>query len=124
IIAMYLNKADFVNTAVGIRSAAKVYFGKEPRDLTIDESAMLVGMLNNPSLFNPVRRPERTLQRRNIVLKQMERNGYLTREQKEEYQKKPLVLNFQPESHHEGIATYFREYLRDYMKKWVEENEK
>ena len=124
IIAMYLNKADFVNTAVGIRSAAKVYFGKEPRELSIDESALLVGMLNNPSLFNPVRRPERTLQRRNIVLKQMERNGFLTEAQKEFYQKKPLVLNFQPESHYEGTATYFREYLRDYMKKWVQENKK
>lgn len=124
IIAMYLNKADFVNTAVGIRSAAKVYFGKEPRDLTVDESAMLVGMLNNPSLFNPVRRPERTMQRRNIVLKQMERNGHLTEAQKEFYQKKPLVLKFQPESHFEGTATYFREYLRDYMKKWVQDNKK
>ncbi len=124
IIAMYLNKADFVNTAVGIRSAAKVYFGKEPRHLTVDESAMLVGMLNNPSLFNPVRRPERTLQRRNIVLKQMERNGFLTPDQKEIFQKKPIALRFQPESHHEGTATYFREYLRDYMKAWAKENKK
>ena len=78
IIAMYLNKADFVNTAVGIRSAAKVYFGKEPKDLTIDESAMLVGMLNNPSYYNPLRRLEKTQERRDIVLKQMERNGFLT----------------------------------------------
>lgn len=124
IIAMYLNKADFVNTAVGIRSAAKVYFGKEPRDLTVDESAMLVGMLNNPSLFNPIRRPERTLARRNIVLKQMARNGFLTDFQKEAYQKKPIVLKFQPESHLEGTATYFREYLRDFMKTWAKENKK
>ncbi len=124
IIAMYLNKADFVNTAVGIRSAAKVYFGKEPRQLTVDESALLVGMLNNPSLFNPVRRPERTVARRNLVLKQMERNGFLTAQQKEQYQKKPLALKFQPESHHEGTATYFREYLRDYMKGWAKENKK
>jgi penicillin-binding protein 1A len=124
IIAMYLNKADFVNTAVGIRSAAKVYFGKEPKQLTIDESAMLVGMLNNPSLFNPIRRPERTLGRRNVVLKQMARNGILTDAQKEAYQKKPIVLHFQPESHLEGTATYFREYLRDYMKLWVKENKK
>ncbi|HEX9981439.1 MAG TPA: PBP1A family penicillin-binding protein [Flavobacterium sp.] len=124
IIAMYLNKADFVNTAVGIRSAAKVYFGKEPKQLTIDESALLVGMLNNPSLFNPVRRPEKALMRRNIVLKQMERNGFLSSDQKEMYQKKPLALKFQPESHKEGMATYFREYLRDYMRKWAEENKK
>ena len=119
IIAMYLNKADFVNTAVGIRSAAKVYFGKEPKDLTIDESAMLVGMLNNPSLFNPIRRPQRTLSRRNIVLKQMARNHFITEAQKEELQKKPIVLHFQPESHDAGTATYFREYLREYfMKEW------
>jgi penicillin-binding protein 1A len=124
LIAMYLNKADFVNTAVGIRSAAKVYFGKEPRDLTVDESAMLVGMLNNPSLFNPIRRPERTLTRRNIVLKQMARNGFLTQAQKESYQKKPIILHFQPESHDSGTATYFREYLREYMKSWVKENKK
>ncbi len=124
IIAMYLNKADFVNTAVGIRSAAKVYFGKEPRELTVDESAMLVGMLNNPSLFNPVRRPERTLNRRNLVLKQMQRNGFLTEEKKIAYQNKPLMLKFQPESHHEGTATYFREYLREYMKKWARNNPK
>ncbi|HEY0047628.1 MAG TPA: transglycosylase domain-containing protein [Flavobacterium sp.] len=124
IIAMYLNKADFVNTAVGIRSAAKVYFGKEPKELTVDESALLVGMLNNPSLFNPIRRPEKTIARRNLVLKQMERNGFLTAEKKEQFQKKPLKLDFQPESHLEGTATYFREYLRDYMKKWAEDNPK
>ena len=124
IIAMYLNKADFVNTAGGIGSAAKVYFGKEPRDLTVDESAMLVGMLNNPSLFNPIRRPEKTLQRRNVVLKQMERNGFITEAQKEAFQKQPIVLRFQPESHLEGTATYFREYLRDYMKSWVKDNKK
>jgi penicillin-binding protein 1A len=124
IIAMYLNKADFINTAVGIRSAAKVYFGKEPRDLTIDESAMLVGMLNNPSLFNPVRRPERTMNRRNLVLKQMNRNGFLTEDQKIAFQNKPLVLKFQPESHKEGTATYFREYLRDHIKTWAKENPK
>jgi penicillin-binding protein 1A len=124
IIAMYLNKADFVNTAVGIRSAAKVYFGKEPIDLTVDESAMLVGMLKNPSLFNPIKRPEKTLNRRNVVLKQMARNGVLTEAQKENFQKQPIILHFQPESHDSGTATYFREYLRDYMKSWAKENKK
>jgi penicillin-binding protein 1A len=124
IIAMYLNKADFVNTAVGIRSAAKVYFGKEPKALTVDESAMLVGMLKNPSLFNPIKRPEKTLNRRNVVLKQMVRNGVLTDAQKENFQKQPIILHFQPESHDSGTATYFREYLRDYMKTWAKENKK
>ncbi|GEP50107.1 penicillin-binding protein 1A [Flavobacterium noncentrifugens] len=124
IIAMYLNKADFVNTAVGIRSASKVYFGKEPRDLTIDEGAMLVGMLKNPSLFNPIKRIEKVTLRRNTVLGQMVKNGFLEESAKAQLEKKPIVLHFQPESHKEGIATYFREYLRDFMKRWTKENKK
>jgi len=124
IIAMYLNKADFVNTAVGIRSASKVYFGKEPRDLTIDEGAMLVGMLKNPSLFNPIKRIEKVTLRRNTVLGQMVKNGFLEESAKAQLEKKPIILHFQPESHKEGIATYFREYLRDFMKKWTKENKK
>ena len=124
IIAMYLNKADFVNTAVGIRSAAKVYFAKEPMKLTIDEAAMLVGMLKNPSLFNPLRREEKVKERRNVVLKQMEKNNCLSTSDKEKYQKKPIKLTFSPEKHNEGTATYFREYLREYMKTWMLENKK
>jgi penicillin-binding protein 1A len=122
IIALYFNQIDFVNGAVGIRSASKVYFNKEPRDLTIEESATLVGMLTNPSRFNPKRFPERAIERRNIVLKQMVRNNKLEESAKVLLQKKPLVLDFHPENHQEGTATYFREYLRDYMKNWVKEN--
>ena len=124
IIAMYLNKADFVNTAVGIRSASKVYFGKEPRDLTIDEAAMFVGMLKNPSLYNPLRRLEKVRLRRNTVLGQMVRNGILDQDTKNKLAGKPIVLNFHPESHKEGTATYFREFLREYMKNWAKENKK
>lgn len=124
IIAMYLNKVDFINTAVGIRSAAKVYFAKEPKNLTVDEAAMLVGMLKNPSLFNPLKREEKVRDRRNVVLKQMEKNGFLTTAQKENFQSKPIKLTFSPEKYNEGTATYFREYLREYMKKWVQENKK
>jgi len=124
IIAMYLNKADFVNTAVGIRSASKVYFGKEPRDLTIDEAAMFVGMLKNPSLYNPLRRLEKVRLRRNTVLGQMVRNGILDQATKDKFAGKPIVLNFHPESHKEGTATYFREFLREYMKNWTKENKK
>ena len=124
IIAMYLNKADFVNTAVGIRSAANVYFAKEPKDLTINESATLVGMLKNPSLFNPIKRLDKVQTRRNVVLGQMVRNKIITESQKASFEKMPLVITFKPESHLDGIGTYFREYLRDYMKKWVEENKK
>jgi len=124
IIAMYLNKADFVNTAVGIRSASKVYFGKEPRDLTIDEAAMFVGMLKNPSLYNPLRRLEKVRLRRNTVLGQMVRNGILNQTTKDKLAGKPIVLHFHPESHNEGTATYFREFLREYMKNWAKENKK
>lgn len=126
IIAMYFNKADFVNNAVGIRSAAKVYFGKEPRDLKIEEAAVLVGMLKNPSYFNPIREKRKQLvfDRRNTVLGQMVKNGHLEEAAKESLSKKPLVLDYHPESHNEGIATYFREYLRDFMKTWAKENPK
>jgi len=124
ILTMYLNKADFVNNAVGIRSAAKVYLGKEPKDLTIDEAAMLVGMLQNPAYFNPVRRPELVQKRRNVVLHQMAKNDFITKEESLRMQELPLSLHFTPESHREGIATYFREYLRDYMRRWVKENPK
>lgn len=126
IIAMYLNKADFVNTAVGIRSAAKVYFGKEPKNLKVEEAALLVGMLKNPSYYNPTResRKQLVLNRRNTVLDQMVKNDFLTEEEETALAKKPIKLNFNPESHNEGIATYFREYLRDFMKTWVKEHPK
>ena len=109
IIALYFNKVDFVNGAVGIRSAAKVYFNKEPRNLTIEESALLVGMLTNPSRFNPNRFPERALTRRNIVLGQLVRNNHLEESAKAILAKKPIKLDFHPESHLDGTATYFRE---------------
>lgn len=124
IIAHYFNTVDYVNNAVGIRSAAKIYLNKEPKDLTVDEAAMFVGMLKNPSLYNPRKRLEKVTERRNVVLHQMEKNGFLTKEKKEYFQKQPIVLKFTPESHIEGTATYFREYLRDFMKKWVKDNPK
>uniref|UniRef100_UPI0040477422 penicillin-binding protein 1A n=1 Tax=Flavobacterium sp. TaxID=239 RepID=UPI0040477422 len=121
IIALYLNQVDFVNGAVGIRSAAKIYMNKEPKDLTIEESALFVGMLKNPSFYNPNRkkRAKLVLDRRNTVFGQMLKNGVISISQKEELSKLPIKLDFKPESHSEGSATYFREYLRDYMKKWV-----
>jgi penicillin-binding protein 1A len=124
IIAMYFNRVDFVNNAVGIRSASKVYFNIEPRDLTVDQSALLVGMLTNPSLFNPIRRPEKAFKRRNIVLGQLVRNKHLEESAKKILEKKPIVLDFHPESHLDGTATYFREYLRDYMRNWVKDHKK
>lgn len=124
ILTMYLNQVDFVNNAVGIRSAARIYFSKEPKDLTIEESAVLVGMLKNPSLYNPKSREENALNRRNTVINQMYKNDFVTKEERDSLKELPLALKFSPESHNEGIATYFREYLRDFMKKWVKENPK
>ena len=124
IIAMYCNVYDFGNYSVGVSSAAKTYFSKEPKDLTIDESAILVGMFKNSGLYNPVKNPEGVTNRRNVVLAQMEKGNLITESQKEHLQSLPIKLKFKLESHREGTATYFREYLRDYMKKWVEENKK
>ncbi len=124
IIAMYLNNYDFLNQAVGIRSAARIYFGKEPNELKTEESAMLVGMLKNSSYFNPLRRKKLVHQRRNVVLKQMEKNAFLTTQEKDSLQKLPLEINYTPESHSDGYATYFREYLREYLKQWVKTNPK
>ncbi len=124
ILTMYLNKYDFLNLAVGIRSASRIYFGKEPINLTVSESAMLVGMLKNASYFNPLRREEKVRNRRNVVLKQMERNNFITEKAKDTLQKSTLGLNVNKEGHSDGSATYFREYLRDFMKGWIKNNPK
>jgi len=124
IIAMYCNVYDFGNYSVGVSSAAQTYFSKAPKDLTIDESAILVGMFKNSGLYNPVKNAQGVKNRRNVVLSQMEKGGIITEGQKEKLQALPITLKFKLESHREGTATYFREYLRDYMKKWVEENKK
>ncbi|WP_029034342.1 penicillin-binding protein 1A [Salinimicrobium terrae] len=124
IITMYLNKYDFIYQAVGIRSAAKIYFNKEPKDLTLEESAVLVGMLVNSAYYNPVRRPELVEQRRNTVLGQMEKNDYITEEEKDSLQQIPMEITFTPQGHDEGIATYFRVYLQGFMKDWIEKNPK
>jgi penicillin-binding protein 1A len=124
IIAMYCNVYDFGNYSVGVSSAAQTYFSKAPKDLTIDESAILVGMFKNSGLYNPVKNPQGVKNRRNVVLSQMEKGGIITEGQKEKLQALPITLKFKLESHREGTATYFREYLRDYMKKWMEENKK
>ena len=115
IIAMYLNYFDFLHNAVGIKIAANTYFSKEPKDLTIPESALLIGLCKNPSLFNPVRHPERSAERRNVVMSQMVKAGYLTSEEYEKYSAEPLNLKFHVADHKDGIAAYFRDFLRRYM---------
>lgn len=115
IITMYLNYFDFLHNAVGIKTAADVYFDKDPKNLTLTESATLIGLCKNPSYFNPVRYPERCTDRRNIVLGQMLKAGYLTNEEYQKAHDEPLALNFHRVDHKDGIATYFREFLRQYI---------
>ena len=112
ILTLYLNYFDFLHNAVGIKTAAETYFGKQPKDLTLTESATLIGMSKNPSYYNPVREPERSMERRNVVLKQMEKAGYITQSEYEENAAKPIGLNFHRTDHKDGLATYFREFLR------------
>ena len=115
IIALYLNYFDFLHNAVGIKTAANTYFNKEPRDLTLCEAATLIGLCKNPSLFNPVRYPERARERRNVVLSQMVKAGYLSQGEYGEYAAEPISLNFHRADHKDGSATYLREFLRQYM---------
>ena len=124
IIAMYLNVYDFGYTADGIQSAAKIYFNTTPEKLTIEQSATLVGMLKNSSLFNPIRRPARVEQRRNVVLQQMKRNGFISEGEQDSLKIMPLEIDFTPDSHREGLATYFRAYLQKFMRTWTKENPK
>lgn len=125
ILTMYINKFDFINLAVGIKSASKIYFNTTPDSLKLEQAAMLVGMCKNPSLFNPLRRADTTLHRRNVVMNQMVKYGYLAEEKYDSLKALPLGINFQQEDHNLGLAPYLREYLRDnFMKKWCEENPK
>ena len=124
IIAQYFNIYDFGNNADGIRSASRIYFGKEPIDLNINESAILAGMLNNSSLYNPRRNPEGVTNRRNLVLKKMVRNEFISQVECDSLITTPLDINYNPESHREGIATYFRAYLDRFMKDWIKNNPK
>ncbi len=116
ILTMYLNRFDFINNAVGIKSATQVYFNTTPKDLRVEQAAMLIGMAKNPSLYNPIRFPERTGNRRNIVLGQMKRNGYLTTQELDSLKALPLGLNYRKVDHNEGLAPYFREVLREDLK--------
>lgn len=124
ILTMYFNIYDFGYNADGIRSAARIYFNKEPKQLNTEESAMLVGMFKNSSLYNPIKRQEMVKSRRNTVLNQMYRYDFLDQKQYDSLVKLPLKINFTPETHSQGLATYFREYLRDFMKNWIEKNPK
>lgn len=116
ILKMYLNQFDFLYNAVGIKSAAHVYFGKEAKDLNIQEAAMLTGMVKNPSIYNPIRKPERTLERRNVVLEQMHKADMITKEELDSLKQLPLGINFHKVDHKEGLAPYFREEIRQMLR--------
>ncbi len=124
ILTMYLNTVEFVNNAHGIKSAARVYFSTTPDSLNILQSATLVGMVKNPSLYNPVRFPEKSLERRNVVLAQMVKYGYLEQEAADSLSQLPLDLHYSRVDHHRGLAPYLRERLRLYMHQWVKEHPK
>ncbi len=115
LIALYLNYFDFLHNSVGIKTASNTYFNKEPNELSVVEAATLIGLCKNPSLFNPVRYPERCLNRRNVVLSQMQKAGYLSTAEYNQLCDEKLVLDFHRVDHKDGIATYFREFLRQYM---------
>lgn len=115
ILTLYLNYFDFLHNAVGIKTASEVYFGKQPSKLSITEAALLVGMCKNPSYYNPVRFPERALERRNVVLQQMVKGDVLSKAECERLQNEPLGLHFKRVDHKEGVAAYMREYLRRIM---------
>ena len=124
IITMYLNYFDFLHNAVGIKTAANTYFNKDPKDLSLDEAATLIGLCKNPSFFNPVRYPDRCRERRNVVLAQMQKAGYISPAEYNRYCDSPLTLNFHRIDHKDGTATYFREFLRQYlMAKQPEKND-
>lgn len=126
ILTMYLNKFDFLFQAIGISSAARIYFNKNVQDLTQEESAVFVAMLKNPRQYNPHRKisREKSKRRRNQVFKQMEKNGLLTTAEKDSFQALPMVVRFTPEGHADGLATYFRENLKKFMADWIKKNPK
>ena len=124
IISMYLNRFDWINQAVGISSASRIYFNTTPKDLSTNQSAMLVGMLKNPSLYNPKRNPEGTKKRRNVVLFQMMKNNKITKTDFDSLKGLSLDLDFQKVGHNEGPAPYFREQLRSRLKDWCSKQRK
>ena len=121
IITMYFNKYDFLYNAVGVKNASLTYFNKQPADLNIEEAAVLVGMAKNPIIYNPIRNPKNALARRNVVISQMERNGFLTAGQADSLSARPLVTDFRMQTHNQGIAQYFREYIREMMPRYLKD---
>lgn len=121
ILRMYLNTVDFGANAFGIKSAARTYFNKQPNQLSIDESALLIGMLKGTSFFSPLKNYERAVNRRNTVMQQMAKYGYLSEADLDKYSKLPIKLEFRAADHNQGVATYFREYIRLEIQQWCDD---
>ena len=125
ILTMYFNTVDFGSNAFGVKTAARTFFNKTPDELDVDEAAILVGLLKAPTTYSPVLHPDRCKQRRDVVLSQMNRYGYLSDEDFEKYKEKPIDMShYTPQSHNEGLAPYLREYVRTYMKDWCKHHRK
>lgn len=125
ILAMYLTTVDFGSQSYGIKSAAKTFYDKSPDSLRIEESALLVGVVNAPTRFSPIRNPQNAIARRNVVLKQMEKYEYITREQFDSLSIIPLDMSkYRPQDHASGLAPYLREYLRGWLKEWCANHKK
>lgn len=118
ILSMYLNTVDYGSNAYGIKAASHIFFSKKPSELEVEEAAVLVGLLKAPTAYSPVRNPENANRRRNVVLSQMQKYGYISEVEYKEKSSNPIKLHYNPQSHDEGVATYFREMLRNYMKEW------
>lgn len=118
IISLYFNTVPFGGNSFGIKTASKTFFNKLPIELNPEEAALLVGMLKGSTLYNPVRNPEKSVKRRNVVLFQMHKYNYLSKEEFNKLKEKPLKLNISVQNHNEGIAPYFRDYLREYLSQW------
>ena len=115
IMNMYMNQVFFGSNAYGIKAASQTFFGKNPIDLTVEESATLVGMVNKPTRYNPALNPDKSLVRRNFVISQMEKAGFLTKEERDSIQQIPIVLSYQIQDHNAGLGPYFRDMLRRTM---------
>jgi len=124
IITLYLNTVPFGDNTYGIRNAALTFFGKTPDKLSLEEAAVLIGMLKGNTLYNPRRNPENALERRNTVIDQMEKYDYLTDAEARKYKSMPLILHYQPQNAHEGLAPYFRQVVEQEVKKWCKQHEK
>ena len=122
IVYMFLNTLSYGNNVFGVKVAANTYFNKEPQDLDVNEAALLVGIINNQTVFNPIRRPEAAKTRRNLVIRRLAEQGFITEEQKDFYQAKELELDYRPDSHNRGSATYFRSEIRSDLLEWAKDN--